>query len=134
MAINNITNGEAGNSVRSKLNQAILWVNKLINGEYALVTQLGRQTVSFNAAVKLDKNYRAVHIIAGPLAYTLDETVATDLGSRVDHITSDGINEPTFDPAKFTMAWYNYKNEANVKHRIFFEPSDGTIDVYVTYK
>lgn len=140
MAIQNVSNGETGLSIRSKLNQIILWVNKVINGEYATTQQLdavnnGRQTLAFTSSVKLNKNYRTVHNVAGATAYTLDETVATDSGSRVDHLTADGINEPTFDPAKFNMAWNNYKNEAGVKNRVFFElGSDGKIDVYITYK
>ena len=137
MAIQNVSNGETGGAIRTKLNEIILWVNKLINGDYATTEQLnaqnsGRQTIVFSALVQLDAQYRTVHNVNAPIAYGLNQLVP-HTGSRVDHLTADGINEPTFSE-DFNIAWGNYKNEAGVENRVFFELGSDKVDVYINYK
>tara|TARA_Y100000588_G_scaffold217747_1_gene231660 strand:+ start:1255 stop:1626 length:372 start_codon:yes stop_codon:yes gene_type:complete len=109
-------------------------LNAVWNGVYATVAQIGTQTIAFTPSVKLDGNYRSVHTVNGAIAYTLNEAVDNTKGKRVDHLEADGINEPTFDPTKFNIAWGNYKNEPGVKNRIYFEFGASKVDVYITYK
>jgi hypothetical protein len=108
-------------------------LNNVWNGQYVQFNQLGRQTVPFNASVKLDKQYKTIHTINGVTAYTLDESVNNDLGNRIDFIMSDGINTPTFDLDKFEIQWFRWLNEPNRKHRIFFEKGESKINVWVQY-
>lgn len=141
MAVNNINDGEAASSARTKLNSVIGWINQLIAGVYATTARVnevelkaGTQTIAFNPEVKLDAKYRTEHNVAGAIAYTLNDVTDNTLGKRTDHLVANGINEPTFSD-DFNIAWGNYKNEPNVQNRIYFEPGNaGKIDVYITYK
>lgn len=100
MAINNVTNGEAGNSVRSKINELILWVNKLINGDYALSSELQNAEDSITSLMTLTGVADSVnHNAAGPLVIDLstDKKFPVDVSANITGIDiSNGVNSQEY--------------------------------------
>ncbi|WP_286747837.1 hypothetical protein [Roseivirga sp. UBA1976] len=111
-------------------------LNNVWNGVYATQTQLNNVTgedIVFTNVVTLDKNYTSSKVIDAPLAYAdvaNPELVNKKRRSRVDYLTADGVNIPTF-PAGWIVRLNNYNNTNGAKNRVFMEWNGETVILQV---
>lgn len=101
-------------------------IDIIVTTAFTQTTNIGGiEQITFTPVVKLDQNYSLEKLVNGPIAYTFDGTNAALGVRRIDYLISDGINEPTYDPAVFLFRYNGWLNEQNRRHRVYFEYMGG---------